>query len=323
MTFKENIKILLKELRLEPNIKEVSLSDIFISYKGYIYVIDISENFYDQVKRFNNILINDGFNLKGIPEMLEKDNSFDSLLHYLRKKITVFPNIIVMEIIDYSTENILEIHDNEYFNIINSKEIKKIVSFFYNIIDFVYVDKIKYNKDYLLTKEIKKPDLLYHGTNSDYLVNILKKGLRPMKDKTVFKQVLHEDHIFLTTSFLTAKKYSQMSVSQHKLNVDQIVLEIDGNINYNKIDYDFDFYNKFIKTGNNSYDNIINNISIKQPLRYDYSEKIPDTIYKKFGYKGIILPSKIKSFWYIEPLSYKKPIQFYNIEEYYNFKKMN
>jgi hypothetical protein len=64
------------------------------------------------------------------------------------------------------------------------------------------------------------PDYAYHGTNSTYLLKLLRIGIRPRKDTDASsnyarQQVHHYDHIFFTTHLNAAMGHASNSSSQH------------------------------------------------------------------------------------------------------------
>ena len=284
-------------------------STFFVVFKENVYFFDFgSKNYVEKVKDFLKFLIDSGLKEFNVIEI----DTFDDANDFFEKEFSQHPKIISGTFyLNYYNDKIpkdsivARIFENTYFEIRISDVIKKLIKVLPGL-EYLEINKEIYHKDDIIkkygmefNKRTKLPDVVYHGTSSEFIDGILKRGIQPKMDNTIFN-VKHDKYIFLTTSFETAKRYSRMSVGRDfNLKTKQIVLEIKSDrLDKDKIIFDFDFYNKFVGKGNDVYDKIISDTSDtfvnKKDLMFaNISNKNMGGLYKKFGYNGIILPTKI------------------------------
>jgi len=243
-------------------------STFFVVYKENLYLFDYgSKDYIEKTKNFVEFLIKDG--LKEF-EVIEIDN-FDDANNFFENSFSQHPKIISgrfytnkfnKKIPDDSI--IAEVFENLYFEIKISDTIKKIMKILPGL-EYFEINKEIYHKDDIMkkygmefNKRSKLPDVVYHGTSSEFIDGILKSGIQPRMDNTIF-QVKHDKYVFLTTSFETARRYARLSVSRDfNLKTKKIVLEIKSDrLDRDKIIFDYDFYNKFVGKGNDTYDQIM------------------------------------------------------------------
>ena len=310
---KEEIN-LLNELMDSTEFNDVKNIDdtYFIIYKGTIFYLDMSsDKFISKTKELYNFFL-----AENIIDIKIKFNDFDGAETFIQSlnnipKITLglfqtnrFNKDIPQNAI------IMEFFPNSYFEIKLSDTLKKILNRF-NKINWFKIEKKIYSRDQLLSiskkyvnTRTRLPEVVYHGTTSEFAASILKQGIIPKPNNTVFNGINHSRYIFLSTSFETAKTYSILSVSRDfKLKNKSIVFEINANsLNVNKIVFDFDFYNRYIGKGNDDYDEINkqNDSKVDTDKIFAFSnisEKNKGALYKKFGYDGIVSPNKITKIW--------------------------
>jgi len=310
---KEEVK-LLNELTYSSEFNDVKniYDTYFIIYKGTIFFLDMSsDKFVSKTKE-----LYDFFLKENIIDDEVNFNDFDGAETFIESlknapKITLglFQKNLFNKDIPKNAI-IMEFFSNPYFEIKLSDILKKILNRF-NTINWFRIEKKIYSRDELLSTSKKYvntrtrlPEVVYHGTTSEFAPSILKQGIVPKSNNTIFKGINHSRYIFLTTSFETAKKYSELSVSRDfKLKNKSIVFEFNGNnLNVNKIVFDFDFYNRYIGKGNDSYDEINkendSNVDTDKIFAFsNISEKNKGGLYKKFGYDGIVTPNKINKIW--------------------------
>jgi len=311
----------LNELKISKDYNEIKNleSTYFVIYKENIYFFDWGlKDYVEKFKDFYKYLFDDNvIPISGmIKYKLSNITDFDSANSFFDYYLVDNPKIISGQFYsNYYNKNIpkdsvvAKFNINIYYEIKISDILNKFMKFlpgleYFEIEDVVYHrDEIlkKYGKNF--NKQIKLPDKIYHGTSSQFIEDILKKGLEPKKENTVFS-VKHNKYVYFTTSFKTAERYAKMSTARDfNLKTTQVILEIDSNrIDKDKIIFDFDFYNKFVGKGNDTYDNQLKNLGIPpsgdELLYTKFSNKNMGGLYKKFGYNGIILPTKINKIYY-------------------------
>jgi len=291
----------------------------FVIFEGQIFFFKHDDFFIEKVNKFVEYISDKLHNKKyysttDIKDRYDVDNFFNGL--------SIEPNLFVSEIYGYGDKIICDIK-SKYYDPISSGLLKKIIKILPSIDYFKYGDK-KYTKNEILNidrkKEILKlPDVIYHGTSSFSLKNILKTGIKPEPYNSKF-DVKHYKYIFFTSSFSHANYYANVAISGLKYHSNNlpVVIEIDTSyIDTAKIHYDFDFYNSFIGKGNKYYDDVYYKTtgdymsSEDKPLT-NISNKYPGFKYGKIGYEGTIKPSAIKNIYVKSGGDYKK----YSKEEY-------
>ena len=284
----------LNELKISKDFNDVNKIDglFIIVYRGAIFFINYeSDNFIEQTQKLYNILNNDN-----VLERKYVIDSFDSAIYFIEDSTTKSPNIIAGEFLINRSQNneiTLSFFNSEYYELKLSDELMKLIKMFPNI-KWFRIDNELYSKGNLLNDlngkvntRTRIPKILYHGTSLIFCNDIMKQGLRPNSSNSVFN-IKHEQYIFLTTSKNTANNYATASASRD-LNFKnrKVIFEIDGlRLDPNKIEYDYDFYTKFVGVGNSDYD-MKNNESYQLS---NQSGKNKGGLYRKFGYNGVVLP---------------------------------
>jgi hypothetical protein len=313
-------------------------STFFVIYKSEIHLFNYkSENYVEKVRRFCNFLIDDGVVFKSgrSVNMASNITDFDSANSFFERYLN-HPKVVAGHFYDNSFNSkipkdvtIAEFYKNDYRDIRISDVFKKLMT---KIPDLKYfeIEGEIYHKDELLkrfgknyNKQTKLPDKIYHGTTSQYIENILKEGLKTNSDKSVWR-VKNKKYIFFTTSFKSAEFYSNMSANLRQDNGfhDQIILEINSDrIDKDKIVFDFDFYSDFVGKGNDEYNKMLKSLQ-KPPtgeeLSYTkLSNKNKGGEFGKFGYEGIVLPTKINKIHFKEYNGWKE----FTIPEFKEFMK--
>lgn len=320
----------LNELKLSKEYSENEdlESTYFVIYKEYVYVFDyVTSNYVEKVKSFYEYLQKENIDIPTC-KIKNFDDANDFLEYYLDN-----PKIIAGRFYYNSfTKNIpndaliAEFFNKQYLEITISDTLYKLMSFLPSL-DYFRIDNIIYHKNDLIekykkniNKQLKLPEKIYHGTSSEHIKDIIKNGIRPKKENTIFK-VEHTNYIFFTTSFDTANRYAGFSTSKH-FSSNKVILEINSNqLDKDKIIFDFDFYNRYVGKGNKNYDEI--NKKLDRPIipNYMYSDisnKNKGGLFKKFGYDGILLPNKISKIFY-NTSAYDNKWEEYTIDE---FKKL-
>lgn len=305
----------LNELRIHDDFNIVNNleSTYLVVYKGNMYFFDYgTKDFIEKTKKFYEFLRSEGsFDL-------EYGFDFDSACDFFERYITLAdPHIISGHFYSNSFNKkipqdsiVLEFYKSQYLEIRISDTLKKIMTMFPKL-EYFEIDDIVYHKDEIIekygkvfNKSERLPESVFHGTSSQFLDDILKRGIIPKKENSVFK-VEHDYYIFLTTSFKSAEFYAKMSVSRDfNIKTNPVIVEIDSSkIDKDKILFDYDFYTKFIGKGNKVYDDIIKSLEPSYPsksrdnLAYMWDKNLKAPLYKKFGYNGRILPTKIKNIY--------------------------
>jgi hypothetical protein len=286
-------------------LKNVNAEDIknlldtyFVLYKGHFYFFDSStDNF---IETFQNFLKDNN-----LPQV---DYSFDDVTNYLENGFIGNIDYISGNFTkNYFNKNIpkdaiiLEIFLKEFNDVRYSDEINKILKHF-NTLNYIEINDVVYTREELLkfkfNTDFKLGEFVYHGTSLDNIESILKYGLKPKSGTSFFKD-MSDDLVHITTSFNMAKYYSKLNIlKDYNFKNKPIILEISTNsLNKNLIDYDYKFYQKYIEN-----DGIDVNINKTSNLN-------------KFGYKGIIYPSKINRIFVADGYGNDKWVEYNSLEE--------
>lgn len=321
-------EILINELLISNEYKNVNSLDstTFVVYIDKIYFFDYTNKSYiNDVKNFAQMM--------AANEKIQSNvGDFDSAGDFLKYDLKNRPNIIVGSFVYNSFSDDIpkdalcaEFEKNSYLDISISDTLRKIIKVL-PMLNYFHIDNKYYSKEDLLNstennnKQIKLPELVYHGTSSENILEILRRGIITVPENSPFNDVKHDKYIFLTSSFKTANNYAEMSVSRnYNLKTFNIVLEIPtSRLDKDKIEYDLDFYAKYVGNGNDEYDKIIKNDNPKQELMYSNKpDKNLGAKYNKFGYNGIILPTKISNIFAKIGNDYSK----FTIQEFINYTK--
>lgn len=240
------------------------------------------------------------FRIKGNPD-------FNETLMFIEN----LPYVIVGNYQD----GVLYIHDNEFYDINQSGDLKK-------LINSKQFDKIFYNNKVVYDKssnKLKMPsiDKLYHGTIVRYALDIVNYGLRPKPNNSTFDSISHNDTVFLATSYNEASQYAtrvyMKSIDKNDILNQPVILIFNvSSMNQNKFIFDYDFHNSYTKQSDEIYRKIANNF-LRTPQVVTKDSESPFK-FGKVGYRGIVMPSSIEK---IElPMQRKK---FNNKNELFTF----
>lgn len=286
-------------------VNELLYMTTFIIFKSHVYFFDYTDSQYKKkVIKFGKML----YDLNIVNSYPQNDADNDDCENYLRKTLLKSPHIIVGYFVESFNDKLPRntivgvIINNPYYEFRVSDVLNKLIKLLPNL-NYYEIEGETYSKDELINKNqnklIKLPDVVYHGTSSEHIDSILKNGIRPMIGNSSFK-VKNEKYVFLTTSFEVADSYAKSSISKNfNMSTYKIILEVNSNqLDINKIVYDYDFYINNVGNGNDEYNKMS---GLKNRYDLPLSDKGNSRVsgqYKKFGYDGIILPTKIRGIYY-------------------------
>lgn len=175
------------------------------------------------------------------------------------------------------------------------------------------------------TEDLKPdaPTWGYHGTSSEYIQSIMKTGLRPRPEQTNFKDVEHQDTIFLTLDPNKAIFHATQAIDKDRSGRRGGRRGDDGLDRYNAIilrvkipdknlltaDYDID-----TETSQTTYTDMIHNMGNEHILKKRGTmpgdpNKLSQHV-GVFGYKGTILPQQITDVYVANRLEDSEPPTF-------------
>lgn len=286
------------------------ITDFYIFYKnGVVYFVDSNND-------------DDEYCLN-LSKVLEVENDTD--LEDLSRNITEnWPNIIFLTWTNGSKEIKHDYEENTEQDIKVSKNFVDVLKFFknnYNV-EFIHISETVYtandagidvsddfNIDYVIRefekyKVSKMPDIVYHGTCTKRLPNIMKKGIKPTPEASNFNnkhnKIIHDDFVFFTSKLTQAQYYAELSAKKtHSI---PVILEINTSfIDKTKVYFDFDFYYDFIGLGGGieEFDNIIKKLHDKDNvIMSSLKNKYIGATYNKFAYKGWVFPKFINGLYH-------------------------
>lgn len=302
---------MLNELKLTKRYAENTIkeNDIVVVFQGMVYIFS-----YDDLKQKDNNNISLVIRLlqqlcrfyKGMYDTIfEKDcrlrdffrsndfrNIYEALFNFEN-----LPKILVGQIV-YNKNGYTLVINNESNDIYDSKELYGLlkIGLFKDKITKLQINGRLINLPDRKPKDIPLRKILYHGTTSLYLDSILHKGLRSIKNNSVY-DVPTDGFVFLTSDYSIAEDYAY----DHSriLGGQMVILEIDSDkIDHNKIVLDYDFENSFVDhneissyTGRPISDRN-NEIGFHRGDIISMNGRY-GTKFIKIGYKGIIMPTAI------------------------------
>lgn len=299
---------MLNELRLinHSNDNKLKEYDIIVVFKGDVYIIDMNDLTNNNIQGVLSLLKKLCETYYGMRDTIfDKDgglrdiftnhnyrNIFEALFNFEN-----MPKLIVGLLLNNHNDYKLVINNN-YYDVYNSKELYDLLRLppFNGRITSLIINGRNTNIPSNKPADIPVAKLMYHGTTTKYLESILKKGIRNIKDNSIFN-VNNQGYVFLTSDYTIAEDYAE-NYSQ-EIGGNMAVLEIDTDlIDKDKIVLDYDFEDSFV-------DNNEISVYTQEPIfdrGYAFSEKgnIATTNgrygskFSKIGYKGIIMPSAIK-----------------------------
>jgi hypothetical protein len=288
-------------------------STYFVIYKDKVYIFDYTDkDFIQKTAKFFHFLIDEGVidetgRIKYYINNLDFDSANDFFSTFLNNPKIVSGTFYINKFNKKIPNDVIiaEFHMNKYRDIRISDVLKKFIKFL-PFLEYFEIEKVIYHRDDIIKEfgknfnsQIKIPKILYHGTSSEFISDILKKGIIPSSKNSIF-QIENKDYIYLTTSFNIAEFYSNASTARdYNLKTSEVVLEIDSNrIDKDKIVFDYDFYRHFVGKGNKIFNQIAKNFGVEpdENSKLSYTNKFDKNMggeFAKFGYDGIILPTKI------------------------------
>jgi len=307
----------LNEILIHPDYSNIDCENnekyIIISYDKYIYMIceDVDVDKYDEYLNIFKKLFGKEFNdIDDLMEFLREERADVIILNWDSKEDVLKYHISLNYNMDYYISK-------QFIETIKTLQQKLKVSYlsvFENYMDnnddkydnkeYIFIDSIisNFNKDLKVTK---LPKIVYHGTDSDSFMKILKIGIRPNRNKSNFKNVYKNNNYI----YLSSNKIDSIFYANNSANISKsfpIIMEIDTScIDIDKIDKDYDFYTDYIGKGNDYFDDIYNkskSIYSRENKHFlnNLHDKYIGATYRKFSYKGSILPKYITKIYYKE-----------------------
>lgn len=301
----------LNELRYnnEGDFRNFEKGDVIVVFQGYIYSFhkrfefDSVQQITDLARKMCNVFPRVSDNI------FYEDGSLLPL--YAKKPLSVFEQFygfpkLLVGVVDTTQNGLCLNIDNDYYDILNSKEFDQLVKSGALAHEFTFVD-INGHKEYVSQilndrnnvssdKNIQLSNKLYHGTTDLFIYQILKKGIRKVQDNSLFKFAKNDGYIFLTNDFNVAEKYARMYANT--LGGNLCVVEVNSTaIDTNNIVSDYDFVNKFGKKGETN----LFNSEKTDGEHINYKGQVVSnggrygTKFQKIGYKGVIYPNAIQN----------------------------
>ena len=228
-------------------------------------------------------------------------------------------NNIPRVLLGFVVRGALHLKNNTYYDVINSPELKKLMS--NNNFHEVYIESETSGHDKLVYTDKENtynlgenylPNQLYHGTTLGNAIGIVKGGLKPNPDKSNFKEVgvRHSDTVFLCKDITTACGYSAMYAHQLSFgtvfeNI-PVVIEYDVNkMDKNRFVLDFDVYTVHGSGNDKPYEDLFSSMpekiadrrnKIKKSSTVDIVKDNP-LKFNRIGYRGVVMPSAIKKIY--------------------------
>lgn len=195
----------------------------------------------------------------------------------------------------YPNTNKAYVQHNEFYDVSHSNELRQLAKQFPNI-EFHYDDKI-ISQDSAKSKDFPNVRRFYHGTSIENAVGIIKQGLKPQPDQSIYK-VKHSKTVFIACSYSDAKSYAYR-VTRGKTawwKYRPCVIEIDpSKIDKDKLVLDYDVYGMYSSSMNDDeYNDVLMNADLHYTTKANLVDSSKDpTKYNKMGYRGIIMPNAI------------------------------
>lgn len=323
-------KQMLNELKIQTGYDEATASGnlgslYIIVHKGKVYLLNFEEENF--VQKAADLARQLGLLSDGRSRILGFDDAtdvFDNLLH------AQLPGVIVATIDDTGFsghEILLDVKTGSHFDPRQSTELPKLLRMFPGIekmrIGRTIYDTKEFVSDFVERRvaENKMPKKVYHGTIYEYVNGILRKGIKATPENSHWTKIKHTDVVFLTSSFETAANYAKTASVKKgtytKSSNREVIVEIDATkLDQGKILVDYDFYAELIGSGIPEYDKFTGGaITSGYGSYFVYTDKSKlkvDTaghkgsLYNKFGYRGVIMPSWISAIYINDGDGYQK-----------------
>ena len=307
---------MLNELRYNSNdFNNLGEDDVIVVFRGNVYPIHVNDTSEKNIQYIINIIkricsVYDGlygtfFNNDGTLRDMYQENPLRLMNAF--GNFEGLPKLLYGYVTQYYGQYALAF-DNTMYDVANSQEFRQLLKTgVLNQFSFILLNDKPYTVEQLLdgSYDNRKREntnitpLLYHGTTTNVIYNIMKNGLRQVKENSNFK-VENKGYVYLTSVYESAYDYAQMYAKS--MGGDECVIVVDtSKIDKNRIVLDYDFASEYTTDIENSpyKDNIKpNSIYYKGNVAKNASNN--GTKYGKIGYKGIIMPNAIRGAYVYE-----------------------
>ncbi len=307
---------MLNELRYNINdFNNLDEDDVIIVFRGNVYPIYMNNTSEENIQYIINIIkeickVYDGlsdifFNDDGTLKDTYRENPLR--LTNAFGNFEGLPKLLYGYVTEYDGEYALAF-DYSMYDVANSQEFRQLLKTgILNQFGFILLNDEPYTLEQLLDgsyvnrkrETTNITPLLYHGTTTNVIYDIMRNGLRQVKENSNFK-VENTGYVYLTSVYESAYNYAKMYAMSK--GGDECVIVVDtSRINKNNIVLDYDFANEYTTDIENSpYKGRIKprNGFYKGNVARNASNN--GTKYGKIGYKGIIMPNAIKGAYVYE-----------------------
>lgn len=307
---------MLNELRYNSNdFNNLGEDDVIVVFRGNVYPIHVNDTSEKNIQYIINIIkricsVYDGlygtfFKDDGTLRDMYQENPLRLMNAF--GNFEGLPKLLYGYVTQYYGQYALAF-DNTMYDVVNSQEFRQLLKTgILNQFSFILLNDKPYTLEQLLdgSYDNRKREntnitpLLYHGTTTNVIYNIMKNGLRQVKENSNFK-VENKGYVYLTSVYESAYDYAQMYAKS--MGGDECVIVVDtSKIDKNRIVLDYDFASEYTTDIENSpyKDNIKpNSIYYKGNVAKNASNN--GTKYGKIGYKGIIMPNAIRGAYVYE-----------------------
>lgn len=307
---------MLNELRYNSNdFNNLGEDDVIVVFRGNVYPIHVNDTSEKNIQYIINIIkricsVYDGlygtfFKDDGTLRDMYQENPLRLMNAF--GNFEGLPKLLYGYVTQYYGQYALAF-DNTMYDVVNSQEFRQLLKTgILNQFSFILLNDKPYTVEQLLdgSYDNRKREntnitpLLYHGTTTNVIYNIMKNGLRQVKENSNFK-VENKGYVYLTSVYESAYDYAQMYAKS--MGGDECVIVVDtSKIDKNRIVLDYDFASEYTTDIENSpyKDNIKpNSIYYKGNVAKNASNN--GTKYGKIGYKGIIMPNAIRGAYVYE-----------------------
>lgn len=307
---------MLNELRYNSNdFNNFGEDDVIVVFRGNVYPIHVNDTSEKNIQYVINIIkricsVYDGlygtfFKDDGTLRDMYQENPLRLMNAF--GNFEGLPKLLYGYVTQYYGQYALAF-DNTMYDVVNSQEFRQLLKTgILNQFSFILLNDKPYTVEQLLdgSYDNRKREntnitpLLYHGTTTNVIYNIMKNGLRQVKENSNFK-VENKGYVYLTSVYENAYDYAQMYAKS--MGGDECVIVVDtSKIDKNRIVLDYDFASEYTTDIENSpyKDNIKpNSLYYKGNVAKNASNN--GTKYGKIGYKGIIMPNAIRGAYVYE-----------------------
>lgn len=190
--------------------------------------------------------------------------------------------------------------ENDSFDVLHSKEFSDLMKTgCLDRFETVTID----GKEYLVSEIKSSVDVtpygkiaatVYHGTCGKFVREILFKGLRKVKENSMFSNADGSDFVFLTTSFQVAERFAKDAARKFKSR--PVVVEIDGErLDTDKVVLDYDIAMSHSGDDGNSPYDISQRRDGDKVSAVARNDARNGSRYSRFGYDGVVNPTAIES----------------------------